>query len=215
MTQQATHIVGLGASAGGIQALKAFFSQVQDRPDMAFVVVTHLSPNRESLLHDVIGHFTTLPVEVIKDGDPVKAGVVHVMPEHVTLSIKEGRLRLLEVDLAQRDRKPIDSFFSALAVDQEERAIGIVLSGVGDDGTLGLKAIKTHGGVTFAQVADGKGLEHPQMPDSAIASGVVDFTLPAAQMPQKLLDLQKAMVAENGSAKVCHGSGVIISLRAT
>ena len=209
MTQQATHIVGLGASAGGIQALKAFFSQVRDEPDMAFVVVTHLSPNRESLLHDVIGHFTTLPVEVIKDGDPVRAGVVHVMPEHVSLSIKDGRLRLLEVDPALRDRKPIDSFFSALAVDQEERAIGIVLSGLGDDGTLGLQAIKTLGGITFAQVAGDSAPDHPQMPDSAIAGGAVDFALPADQMPQKLRDLQKAAVAldallpgqELGSAK--------------
>jgi two-component system, chemotaxis family, CheB/CheR fusion protein len=195
MKQEATHIVGLGASAGGIQALKAFFSQVRDKPDMAFVVVTHLSPNRESHLHDVLRYFTTLPVEVIKDGDPVRAGVVHVMPEHVILSIKDGRLRLLEVDPALRDRKPIDSFFNALAVDQEERAIGIVLSGVGDDGTLGMRAIKTHGGVTFAQVSDGNGLDHPQMPDSAIASGAVDFTLPAEQIPQKLLDLQKTAVA--------------------
>ncbi|TQM89879.1 CheR family methyltransferase [Roseinatronobacter monicus] len=192
MTQHSTLVVGLGASAGGIHALKAFFSQIQDKPDMAFVVVTHLSPDRESLLHEVLSNFTTLRVEVIKDGDPVQAGVVHVMPANVSLSIKDGCLRFLEVAPAQRERKPIDVFFSALGTDQEERAVGIVLSGGDGDGTLGVQAIKEHGGVTFAQVTNGSGLDHPEMPKSAIASGWVDFALPAKEMPGKLLELQHA-----------------------
>ena len=185
---QTTYVVGLGASAGGIPALKAFFSEVQGKPDIAFVVVTHLSPNHESLLHDVISHFTRLPVEVIKDGDLVRSGVVHVMPEGVSLSIKDGRLRLLRTDPLLRERKPIDVFFSALAIDQQERAVGIVLSGGDHDGTIGVSAIKDHGGITFAQLTDGKVPHQSEMPDSAIA--------------------------ENGSAKVCHGSGGIVLLRA-
>ncbi|MCH8466443.1 MAG: PAS domain-containing protein [Roseinatronobacter sp.] len=185
-------MVGLGASAGGIQALKAFFSGLHQKPDMAFVVVTHLSPNRESLLHDVISTFTTLPVKVIKDNDPVQAGVVHVMPENVSLSICDGRLRLLESEQLRRERRPIDVFFNALAIDQEERAVGIVLSGGDCDGSIGVGAIKEYGGFTFAQAADETGPEHPEMPQSAIAGGYVDFALPANQMAPKLRDLQKA-----------------------
>jgi len=190
--QQATYVVGLGASAGGIPALKAFFSQVQIKHDMAFVVVTHLSPNRESLLHDVISHFTKLPVEVIKDGDPVRPGVVHVMPEGNSLSIRGGRLRLLKIDPALRERKPIDVFFSALAIDQQERAVGIVLSGGDHDGTIGVRAIKEHGGITFAQLTGSNGPQQSEMPESAIASGYVDFALLPEQMPHKLQELQKA-----------------------
>jgi two-component system CheB/CheR fusion protein len=195
MTQQTTIVVGIGASAGGIEALKGFFSQVQDNSDMAFVVVTHLSPTRESHLHEVISHFTTLPVEVIKDGDLARAGVVHVMPEQVFLSISDGRLRLLPIDPAKSQRKPIDYFFQALARDQEERAVGIVLSGSGDDGTLGVQAINAHGGVTFAQVTNGTGLDYPSMPDSALASGAVNFALSVEQMPEKLRNLHKAATA--------------------
>lgn len=192
MTQQNTIIVGIGASAGGIQALKAFFSQVQDAADMAFVIVTHLSPSRQSHLHEVISHFTTLPVEVIKHGASARAGIVHVMPEHVCLSISDGHFKLLQSDPKKSQRKPIDFFFRALAVDQEEKAVGIVLSGSGDDGTLGLQAIKAHGGLTFAQVTTGNGLDYPQMPESALSSGAVDFALPVEQMPEKLRNLQKA-----------------------
>ncbi|MGO4917753.1 CheR family methyltransferase [Pseudogemmobacter sp. W21_MBD1_M6] len=192
MKQQTTLVVGLGASAGGIHALQAFFSKIPDDPDLAFVIVTHLSPDRESRLHDVMRRYTTLPVEVIKDGDPVRAGIVHVMPENVVLSIRDGIFRLLEVDPAHRERKPIDVFFSALAIDQQERAVGIVLSGGDGDGTLGLRVIKKYGGITFAQVANGTGPDNPEMPESAIASGAVDFALSAEEMPSTLLKVQKA-----------------------
>ncbi|TQM89876.1 CheR family methyltransferase [Roseinatronobacter monicus] len=186
-----TLVVGIGASAGGIQALKAFFSTMPDNPDMTFVVVTHLSPERASLLHEVIGHFTTLPVSVIKDGDAVMPGTVHVMPENAILSIRDGKLRLIAPDPLRRERKPVDVFLAALAADQGDRAIGIVLSGGDGDGTLGVKAIKQNGGFTFAQTADGGGPNNPEMPASAIASGWVDFALPADQMPEKLVQIQR------------------------
>lgn len=192
---QTTYVVGLGASAGGIPALKAFFSQVHGKPDIAFVVVTHLSPNRESLLNDVISHCTKLPVEVIKDGDLVQTGVVHVMPEGVSLSIRDGRLRLRKTDPLLRERKPIDVFFSALAIDQQERAVGIVLSGGGHDGTIGVSAIKAHGGITFAQTTDSNVPDQSEMPDNAIASGCVDFALRPEQIAQKLLELHEAAAA--------------------
>jgi two-component system CheB/CheR fusion protein len=162
---------------------------------MAFVVVTHLSPDRESLLRDVISHFTKLPVEVIKDGDLVRAGVVHVMPEGVSLSIRDGSLRLLKTDPLLRERKPIDVFFSALAIDQQERAVGIVLAGGDHDGTIGVSAIKDHGGITFAQVTDRNVPHESEMPDSAIASGYVDFALGPEQIAQKLLELHDAAAA--------------------
>lgn len=191
MANQPSLVVGLGASAGGIQAFKSFFGEVPEKTDMAFVVVTHLSPDRESLLHEVIRRFTTLSVEVIKDGDPLRSGTVHVMPENVALSITDGHLHLLEFSPTHRERKPIDVFFSALAVDQQERAVGIVLSGGDGDGTLGVQAIKKHGGVTFAQVANGDGPNNPEMPESAIASGWVDFAQSAEQMPGTLCKINK------------------------
>ena len=206
MIRETTLVVGLGASAGGIEALKAFFGRIPDDPDMAFVVVTHLSPDHKSMLRDVVRGFTPLSVEVIEDGDPLRAGVVHVMPEGVALSIRDGRLRLIEVDAVHRERKPVDVFFSALASDQREQAVGIVLSGGDGDGTLGVQAIKKHGGITFAQAtdstfaqaADVDGPGYPQMPESAIASGWVDFALPAERMAEKLLEIQQ-IAAEAGA----------------
>jgi two-component system, chemotaxis family, CheB/CheR fusion protein len=168
MDNAKTLIVGLGASAGGIQALKSFFSKMPANPDMAFVVVTHLSPTRESLLHELIARFTTLPVSVIKHDDPVVAGTIHVLPENATLTIRKGRLQLIAIDPLHREHKPIDVFFSALAADQGDRAVGIVMSGGDGDGTLGVKAIKKNGGFSFAQVGDEPG--NPSMPTSAVDS---------------------------------------------
>ena len=193
--QQTTFVVGLGGSAGGIPALKAFFGEIPANTEMSFVVVTHLSPSRESLLHEVLRNFTKLPVEVIKDGDPVRPGVVHVMPEGNSVSIQGGHLALLKNDPALRDRKPIDVFFNALAIDQQERAVGIVLSGGDHDGTIGVQSIKSCGGITFAQLIDGEGQDHSQMPESAIAGGCIDFVLLPEQIPHKLVELEKAAAA--------------------
>ncbi len=189
MTSPGPLVVGIGASAGGIPALEGFFRNVGASDAMAFVIVTHLSPQRESLLHQVIARQTSLPVLVAEDGVKVEAGRVYVMPENATLSIRDGRLRLHELDPAHRERKPVDVFFSALAEDQAENAVGIVMSGGDSDGTLGIKAIKQHGGVTLAQDHDGSGPRNPEMPESAISSGLVDFALPVEQMGDKLHDL--------------------------
>ena len=110
-------IVGIGASAGGIPAMEGFFRHLPDSDEMAFVVVTHLSPERESLLHQVIARQTSMPVQVAQEGAKVEAGNVYVMPENATLSIEGGRLRLHELEPAHRERKPIDVFFAALALD--------------------------------------------------------------------------------------------------
>jgi two-component system CheB/CheR fusion protein len=183
-------IVGIGASAGGIPAMEGFFRHLPDSDEMAFVVVTHLSPERESLLHQVIARQTSMPVQVAQEGAKVEAGNVYVMPENATLSIEGGRLRLHELEAAHRERKPIDVFFAALAVDQGENAVGIVMSGGDSDGTLGVKAIKASGGITLAQEHDGSGPRNPEMPESAISTGVIDFALPVKEMGEKLQQIQ-------------------------
>ncbi|HXP00074.1 MAG TPA: CheR family methyltransferase [Luteibacter sp.] len=181
-------VAGVGASAGGIEALEGLFRQVPSDPGVAFVIATHLSPDRQSLLHEVIARYTPLPVQVVEDGVVIEPNTVYVMPSNATMGVREGRLVLHE-GTAQRERRPIDIFLSALAVDLGERALGVILSGGDSDGTLGLKAIKEHGGLTFAQVHDGFGPRHPDMPDAAILSGLVDFALAAEELGKKIVDL--------------------------
>jgi two-component system, chemotaxis family, CheB/CheR fusion protein len=183
-------IVGIGASAGGIPALEAFFSQLPDDTGMGFIIVTHLSPTRESLLHEVLERYTSLPVMVAQDGVRIMPDTVHVMPQNVTLSINQGVLKVTEDDGVHRERKPIDVLLSSLAEDQGENAVGIILSGGDSDGTIGVKAIKEHGGITMAQMPDGAGPKNPEMPESAIASGLIDFAVPAEAMPARLLQIK-------------------------
>ncbi|WP_366654878.1 CheR family methyltransferase [Fodinicurvata sp. EGI_FJ10296] len=180
-------VVGIGASAGGIAAMEALFKGVASDCGMAFVVVTHLSPDRESLLHEVVGRYTDMAVKVAEDGVAVAPNTVFVLGENAALTIEQGRLRLSPADALHRERKPIDAFFSALAQDQGERAVGIVLSGGDSDGTLGVKAIKEYGGLTLAQIPDGSGPRNPDMPRSAIASGFVDIAVTAEDMGRKLM----------------------------
>jgi two-component system CheB/CheR fusion protein len=193
-------IVGIGASAGGIEALEGFFRGLPDRPGVGIVVVTHLSPDRESRLHEVVANLTRLPVRVAADGMPVEPDTVHVLPANAVLGIEGGRLRLQRPNARRRERKPIDIFFSALAADRGEAAAGVVLSGGDGDGTLGLKAIKERGGLTLAQVADGHGPGHPDMPESAISAGVVDLALPAEEMGPRLLDFARGLSMLDGLA---------------
>ncbi|PZW48429.1 two-component system CheB/CheR fusion protein [Humitalea rosea] len=186
-------IVGIGASAGGIEALEGFFRGVPAAPGVAFVVVTHLSPDRESRLHEIISRYTTLPVHIAADGLQIETNTVYVMPAGAILGISRSCLSLRKPDANRRERKPIDIFFSALAMDQGELAAGVVLSGGDGDGTLGVKAIKERGGLTFAQSSDGYGPHYPDMPDNAIASGLVDFALPADQMGAKLVECARSL----------------------
>lgn len=186
-------IVGIGASAGGVQALEGFFSGLPAQPGIACVIVTHLSPERESRLHEVLARYTDLTVCVAADGQPVEMHHVYVLPADAILGIEHGRLRITRPNAGQRERKPIDIFFSALAADQGERAAGVVLSGGDGDGTLGVKAIKERGGLTLAQVADGHGPSQPSMPNSAISTGLVDFAVPAEKMGEKLVDFARGL----------------------
>lgn len=181
-------IVGIGASAGGVEALEGFFRGVPPKPGLAFVVLTHLSPARESHLPEVIQHYTGLKVQAAIQDAEVLVDNVYVLPADAVMSIHEGRLRLRPRVTEQRGPRPIDLFFTSLALDRGECSAGVVLSGGDSDGTLGIKAIKEQGGLTLAQSADGFGPSSPEMPASAIATGLVDFIVPADQMGVKLVD---------------------------
>jgi len=181
-------IVGIGASAGGVEALEAFFRAMPADNGMGFVIVTHLPPDRDSLLAEIIGRACHVPVVNARDGQLVEAHHVYVLPPSAILTIGAGRLRLRQLAAGNRERAPIDVFFTSLAEDHGERAIGVVLSGGGSDGTLGLKAIKENGGLTVAQ---GTNLTRPRfadMPANAVAAGFVDLVLPVEEIPQRIID---------------------------
>ena len=188
-------IVGVGASAGGVEALEGFFGGVPEDSGCGFVIITHLSPDRRSLLPEIVSRFTRMPVRVAEDRVAVAPNEVHILPADALLDIEKGRLRLRKLSSARRERKPIDVFFSALAKDRGEYAAGVVLSGGDGDGTLGVKAIKERGGLTLAQVADGSGPKHANMPESAIASGMVDIAAPVGEMGQWLVEFTRSLRA--------------------
>jgi two-component system CheB/CheR fusion protein len=177
-------IVGIGASAGGLAAFEAFFSSMTVDPGMAFVLVQHLAPNYTSILSDLIRRYTRLQVFEAENGMTVQQNCTYVIPPNRDMELLNGALRLLEPSEPRGHRLPIDFFFRSLAQDQRERAIGIVLSGTGSDGTLGVRAIKGEGGMIMAQ--DPETCEFDGMPRSAIATGLVDYEVPAAEMPARL-----------------------------
>src|SRR5499427_9097231 len=178
-------IVGVGASAGGVEALEYLFKAMPHEPGMAFVIVTHLAPHRESMLPEILARDTRMPVLIAEHDQEIRPNHVYVVPADKVLDIRKGHLGVRAM-AETHERTPIDSFFAALAEDQGEYAIGIVLSGAGSDGTLGIKAIKEHGGLTLAQATDHSGPRHASMPESAIASGLVDLAVPVETMPEQL-----------------------------
>ena len=145
-------VVGIGASAGGIEAFRLFFEAMPPDSGMAFVVVLHLSADRKSMLPEIIARWTAMPVAEAADGDLVEANRVYVIPPGHVATLRGGRLRLRHLaPEIPREPTPIDEFFDSLAAELGEDAIGVVLSGTGHDGALGLKAIKARGGLTLAQ----------------------------------------------------------------
>jgi two-component system CheB/CheR fusion protein len=180
-------IVGIGASAGGVEALETFFRAVPAENGMAFVVVTHLPPYHDSLLAEILGRATEMPVVNARDDQPVEAQHVYVLPPSAALTIRQGRLRLRQTAAEGRERAPIDVFFTSLAEDQGEHAIGVVLSGGGSDGTLGLKALKENGGLTIAQGANQTRPRFADMPSNAVAAGFVDLVLPVEDIAERII----------------------------
>ncbi|WP_043360969.1 chemotaxis protein CheB [Belnapia sp. F-4-1] len=186
-------VVGIGASAGGVEALQVLFRAMPDpAPEMAFVVVTHVGASHDSALPEILRDCTSMPVVPARDGEVVQPGHAYVLPNDALITLCGGRLVLRrQLPENQRERQPIDLFFASLAEDQGEAAIGVVLSGSGSDGTLGLKAIKEAGGLTIAQGSDGTVPRYPSMPNSAVAVGVVDLVLPSGQIPGRLAELAR------------------------
>ncbi len=180
-------IVGIGASAGGLAAFEAFFSAMpaETDPGMAFVLVQHLAPDHKSILTDLVKRYTRMQVYEVEDGMKVLPNCAYIIPPNRDMAFLNGSLQLLEPASPRGQRLAIDFFFRSLAQDQRERAIGVVLSGTGSDGTLGVRAIKGEGGMVIAQ--NPESTEYDGMPRSAIATGLVDFILPPAEMPARLI----------------------------
>jgi two-component system, chemotaxis family, CheB/CheR fusion protein len=180
-------IVGIGASAGGLAAFEAFFSGMptDTDPGMAFVLVQHLAPDHKSILTDLIRRYTRMQVFEVEDGMTVQPNCTYIIPPNRDMAFLNGVLQLMEPSAPRGQRLPIDFFFRSLAQDQRERAIGIILSGTGSDGTLGVRAIKGEGGMVMAQ--NPASTEYDGMPRNAIATGVVDYELPPAEMPAQLI----------------------------
>jgi two-component system, chemotaxis family, CheB/CheR fusion protein len=192
-------VVGVGASAGGLEALSGFLKALPARTGMAVVVIQHLAPEHESALTQLLSRATTMPVLEVSDGMAMQPNHVYVIPPNKAMTIRGGALQLVPRERASVPHHPVDEFCAALAKEQKAAAIGVILSGSGSDGTLGLRAIKAEGGVTFAQ--DPKTAAWPAMPASAISAGVVDFVLPAAEIAAELARISRhPYVLKNGEA---------------
>ncbi len=179
-------IVGIGASAGGLEAFQIFFSQMPEDSGMAFVIVQHLDPNHESMMTELLSKSTKMEVYAVEDNMEVIPNKVYVIQPNSTLTIINGHLHVEKPQEPRGHRMPIDHFFHSLSQDQGENAICIILSGTGSDGTLGLKAVKEHGGIAIAQ--NPERAKYDSMPFNAVKTGLVDLVLNIEEMPQKLID---------------------------
>jgi two-component system CheB/CheR fusion protein len=180
------YVVGVGASAGGLDALEQFFGAMPEDTGMAFVVIQHLSPDFKSVMDELLARRTNIPVVLVEDGMLVEENHIYLIPPKKEMIISEGKLLLSDKGASQELMLPIDIFFRSLAEDLGERAIGIVLSGAGSDGARGIRDIHDAGGLVLSQ--DESSAYFDGMPRSARETGVVDFILPPAQMPSTLLD---------------------------
>jgi two-component system CheB/CheR fusion protein len=180
-------VVGIGASAGGLEAFEQFFAHMPAATEsgMAIVLVQHLDPTHKSILSDLVKRYTRMQVHEVEDGMTVEPNCAYIIPPNKDMALLHGTLHLMDPGAPRGLRLPIDFFFRSLAQDQRERAICIVLSGTGTDGTLGLKAIKEVGGMAMAQ--EPESAKYDGMPRSAIATGLVDYILPAREMPEQLI----------------------------
>jgi two-component system CheB/CheR fusion protein len=181
-----TCYVGLGASAGGLEALDAFFDAMPAESGMAFVVIQHLSPDYKSLMAELLSKHTDMAVRRAEEGMAVEANTVYIIPPRKNLRMFHGKLLLSEQERNERGiNLPIDVFFESLAQDQGEKSVGVVLSGTGSDGARGIRAIKEAGGMVLVQSDDTARFDG--MPRAAVATGLADFVLPVHHMPDRLI----------------------------
>lgn len=198
---QASHlIVGIGASAGGLDAFRAFFTAMPSDSGMAFVLIQHLDPDYDSALAEIIGECTGMPVTKAVDGTVAAPNTVAVIPQNAILKIQHGVLRVATPETPTARRSSIDAFLVSLAEDQGENAVGIILSGFGSDGTIGIEAIKEAGGLTLSEAA----FDHRAkfgMPQSAVVGGFVDYVLQPHEMPARLLEYRDFKYRQPVSAR--------------
>ena len=195
-------VVGIGASAGGIEALSGLLRAAPTDSGMAFVAIQHLPPDSPSLMPEILGRCTSMPVVQIEDGIAVQPNAVYVIRPGFTVTLAEGRLRLGEPVEQRGHRRPVDDFFRSLALEQKEKAIVVVLSGTGTNGTAGAQAVKAAGGLCVAQ--DPETAEFPGMPRSLVHSGYADQVLPVDRIPAFLLNYVRHPVVQEGGAGVEH-----------
>jgi len=179
-------IVGIGASAGGLEALEEFFQNVPKNSSMAYVVISHTDPGRSSLLPDIIQRRSDIPATVVKDGMKVESNTVYLPPSNRDLVLEDDIFRLKEQQRGSTLRLPIDTFLKSLADSHGEQACCVILSGTGTDGTQGLRVIKEKGGITVVQTTESA--KYEGMPESAIGTGLADFIIRPSEMPERLIE---------------------------
>jgi len=179
-------IVGIGASAGGLEALEQFLRHVPKNSGMAYVIIQHLDPTHKGVMPELLQRATTMKVAQVRDRTPVRPDCVYVIPPNRDMTILHGVLHLFEPAAPRGLRLPIDLFLRSLAQDQQEHSIGVILSGMGSDGTLGLRAIKEKAGLGLVQ--DAASAKFDSMPRSAIEAGLADIVAPVDELPGKIID---------------------------
>jgi len=178
-------VVGIGASAGGLDAVKQFLQAVPEKSGIAYVFVQHLSPTHESLLPGILKKQSRIPVHIITDNIHLEPDNLYILPNNKIVTATDGVLKLAPLNEKRHRIRIIDLFFSSLAAVHQGYAIGVVLSGLLDDGTIGLQAIKAYGGITFAQ--DNESAAYDDMPNNAVSTGTVDFVLPPAKIAEQII----------------------------
>lgn len=187
------YVVGIGASAGGLEALRQFFAEMRADSDMAFVVIQHLAPNHKSLMAELLSRSTQMPVKQAEQGEMPQPNHVYLIPPGYNLTLENGELHLVASPGGTTLNLPIDIFFRSLAADQGERAVAIILSGTGSDGARGIRAVKEAGGMIMVQAE--ASAKFAGMPASAIATGAADFILPVEEMPKQLVSFAQHPIA--------------------
>ncbi|MBP1752879.1 MAG: cheBR [Geobacteraceae bacterium] len=186
-------VAGIGASAGGLEALEQFLGNVPEGSGIAYVVIQHLDPTHKGIMPELLQRVTNMKVFQVRDRMSVKPDCVYVIPPNKDMSILHGVLHLFEPTAPRGLRLPIDFFLRSLAEDRQERSIGVILSGMGSDGTMGLRAIKEKAGVVLVQ--EPASARFDSMPRSAIDAGLADLVAPAEDLPRKIIDyLRHALV---------------------
>ncbi|MCP4157999.1 MAG: chemotaxis protein CheB, partial [bacterium] len=187
----AFYIIGIGASAGGLDSFEKFFTHIPSDSGMAFVLFQHIAPDHKSMLPDLLKKFTSMEVYEVKDSMKVRPNCIYINPPGNDVGVINGALHLLEPTHPRGMKMPINHFLRSLAQDRQEKAIGIIFSGTGTDGTLGLQAVKEKGGLTMVQ--EPGSAEYDGMPLSVVKTGMADYIMSPDKMPEKLIELNRCI----------------------